>query len=248
LLSKFTRKNVTVALSGDGGDEVFAGYPTYQAHKMARYFPKMAYGIAKGVVNWLPVSDDNITFDFKAKKFVSGIPYTPEIRNQIWLGSFEPFQKTKLFSAEVKKYLKGDSEFDILFRSLRDCDADNYLEKVLWLDMHFYLQDNMLVKVDRTSMANSLEVRVPYLDHRLVEFACGLPANMKLNGLTTKYILKKTAKEMLPNDSILLADIFPLISYSCVHLDSAFSGIAGFDKVGELILPFHLLPIHIRCG
>jgi len=202
LLSKFTRKNVTVALSGDGGDEVFAGYPTYQAHKMARYFPKMAYGIAKGVVNWLPVSDDNITFDFKAKKFVSGIPYTPEIRNQIWLGSFEPFQKTKLFSAEVKKYLKGDSEFDILFRSLRDCDADNYLEKVLWLDMHFYLQDNMLVKVDRTSMANSLEVRVPYLDHRLVEFACGLPANMKLNGLTTKYILKKTAKEMLPNEII----------------------------------------------
>jgi len=202
LLSKFTRENVIVALSGDGGDEVFAGYPTYQAHKMARYFPKMVYRIAKGVVNWLPVSDDDITFDFKAKKFISGIPYTPEIRHQIWLGSFEPFQKRKLFSAEVRRCLKSDDEFDILFRSLRGCDADNYLEKVLWLDMHFYLQDNMLLKVDRTSMANSLEVRVPYLDHRLVEFVCGLPANMKLNGLTTKYILKKTAKDMLPDEII----------------------------------------------
>jgi len=153
-------------------------------------------------VNWLPVSDDDITFDFKAKKFISGIPYTPEIRHQIWLGSFEPFQKRKLFSAEVRRCLKSDDEFDILFRSLRGCDADNYLEKVLWLDMHFYLQDNMLLKVDRTSMANSLEVRVPYLDHRLVEFVCGLPANMKLNGLTTKYILKKTAKDMLPDEII----------------------------------------------
>ncbi len=202
LLSKFTRESVTVALSGDGGDEVFAGYPTYQAHKMAHYFPKIIYPISKALVNWLPVSDDNITFDFKAKKFLSGIPYSPEIRNQIWLGSFEPFQKRKLFSVEVREYLKSDDEFDILSRSLHDCDADNYLEKILWLDTHFYLQDNMLVKVDRTSMANSLEVRVPYLDHRLVEFVCSLPADIKLNGLTTKYILKKAGRGLLPDEII----------------------------------------------
>jgi len=202
LLSKFTRESVTVALSGDGGDEVFGGYPTYQAHKMARYFPKVIYPVARGLVNRLPVSDDNITFDFKAKKFISGIPYSPEIRNQIWLGSFEPFQKRELFSAEVREYLRSDDEFDILSKSLDGCDADNYLERVLWLDMHFYLQDNMLVKVDRTSMANSLEVRVPYLDHRLVEFVCSLPPSMKLNGFTTKYILKRASKDLLPDEII----------------------------------------------
>ena len=201
LLSEFTRRYVKVSLSGDGGDELFAGYPTYQAHRVAGVYEKLPELIQKGIariVGKFPVSTSNISLDFKAKRFISGIRYSPEIRNFIWLGSFNPEEKQRLFLAEVNDQIAGEDLFREVREQLGGCDADNLLEKILCLDMRFYLQDNMLVKIDRASMANSLESRVPFLDHTLIEFITALPANLKLKGFTTKYILKKAMGDKLP--------------------------------------------------
>ncbi|MFH1563270.1 MAG: asparagine synthase (glutamine-hydrolyzing) [Nitrospirota bacterium] len=202
LLSQFTRKYVTVALGGDGGDELFAGYPTYQAHRLAHLYEKIPQFIREGIIekaiNNLPVSTANISLDFQAKKFISGIPYPPEIRNYIWLGSFSPTEKKGLLSKEVCDILKDSDSFEDIKVSLAKSDARDFLDRLLYLDMKFYLQEDILAKVDRASMANSLEVRAPFLDYTFVEFVAKLPPHLKLKGLTTKYILKKAVKDILP--------------------------------------------------
>jgi asparagine synthase (glutamine-hydrolysing) len=202
LLSQFTRQYVTVALGGDGGDELFAGYPTYQAHRLAYFYEKLPQGLRQGiiekVINKLPVSTANISLDFQAKKFISGIPYLPEIRNYIWLGSFTPTEKKYLLSKEVYDILKFTDAFEDIKKYLAKADIEILLDRLLYLDMKFYLQEDILAKVDRASMANSLEARVPLLDHRFVEFVAKLPPRLKLNGLTTKYIFKKAVKNLLP--------------------------------------------------
>jgi asparagine synthase (glutamine-hydrolysing) len=201
LLSKFTKEHVTVALSGDGSDELFAGYPTYRAHILARNFPKILHPAFKHLADLLPVNDDNISFDFKVKKFISGIPYSVHERNQIWLGSFEPHQKCLLLNKNTKSQI-ADNEFAFLTDHLSQCRSDDFLNRILYQDMRFYLQDNMLVKVDRASMMASLEVRVPFLNHQLVEFVYGLPSYLKLHRSTSKYLLKKLAEKYLPSEIV----------------------------------------------
>ncbi len=200
LLSRFTRENVTVALSGDGADELFAGYPTYFARKIADRLPRLSHGILNGISRFLPVSDDNISFDFKVKKFVEGLPYSSDLRNQIWLGSFTPFQKAALYHPGFSNLINPSVSVErIVTEHMKNCDTDPGWERSLWMDMRFYLQDNMLVKVDRASMLNSLEVRVPFLDHELAEFACRMPSRLKYRGTVSKFILKKLAGKYLPD-------------------------------------------------
>jgi len=202
LLSQFTRKHVTVALGGDGGDELFAGYPTYQAHRLANFYEKIPHIIREKLIEkaimGLPVSTANISLDFQAKKFISGISYSPEVRNYIWLGSFTPPEKKRLLSKEICDILKDGDSFEDIKAYLTKSDCLCLLDRLLYLDMKFYLQEDILAKVDRASMANSLEARVPFLDYTFVEFVAKLPPNLKLKGLTTKYILKKAVKDLLP--------------------------------------------------
>lgn len=202
LLSRFTRKEVTVALSGDGGDELFYGYPTYQAHQIARWFPRWLMQPAKKISGFLPVSDDNISFDFKVRRFMAGLEHEFPIRHQIWLGSFEPEQKRQLLSQEISQAVAEKDDFQIVRQHWNNCDSSDELDRLCYTDLRFYLQDNILSKVDRMSMANSLEVRAPYLDHELVEFICSLKPELKLKGLTTKFILKQAAKGLLPEKII----------------------------------------------
>jgi len=202
LLSKFTRGHVTVALSGDGGDELFYGYPTYPAHQIARWIPSLFGAPARMLANLLPVSDDNVSFDFKARRFAAGLGYDPAARNQIWLGSFEPDQKEELFTPEVNRALREKDEFQILRRYWDQCDSFSELDRLCHQDMRFYLSDDILVKTDRMSMAHSLEVRAPYLDHELVEWVASLKPSVKLRGLSTKYLLKKAAIGILPEQII----------------------------------------------
>lgn len=202
LLSKFTRQKVTVALSGDGGDELFGGYPTYQAHRLARWIPRWVGKPARELAGLLPGSDENISLDFKIRRFASGLAYEPSIRNQIWLGAFGSDEKKTLFTPEVNEALKNEDEFKLIRERWGSCDSSHYLNRIWDLDLRFYLQDDILFKVDRASMANSLEVRPPYLDHELVEFVCSLKPDLKLKGMTTKFILKEAAKGILP-DSII---------------------------------------------
>ena len=206
LLSQFCREHVTVALSGDGGDELFAGYPTYQAHKFADIYRRYPGYLGRNLLDKcllnLPVSTKNFSFDFKVKKFISGIDYPDVQRHSIWLGSFSPHETVKLFHPSINEELQGYDVFEITRQLLKSARVTTRLDAILYLDMKLYLQEDLLVKVDRTSMANSLEVRVPFLDHEFVDFATRLPDNLKLRLFKTKYLLKKAAKESLPSKVI----------------------------------------------
>ena len=205
LLSKFTREHVTVALGGDGGDEIFAGYPTYLAHKFLKQYERFLrplHPIITFLGNLLPVSDENISFDFKVKKFLSGIGYSDGVRNSVWLGSFSFPDLRKVLSPEL------DTSFDPLelveevTSYQKGFPMKDRLCLLQYLDLKLYLQESILVKVDRASMACSLEIRAPFLDYELVEFVMALPSKWKLNGFTSKYILKRAMKNILPNEVI----------------------------------------------
>jgi asparagine synthase (glutamine-hydrolysing) len=205
LLSKFTRGHVTVALGGDGGDELFAGYPTYLAHKFAKPYERF-FGFFHPVSNFLasllPVSDDNISFDFKVKKFLSGIGYPDGVRNAVWLGSFSFPDLEKVISPEIRNLSDPHRLVEEISSYEKEIPASDLTTLLQYLDLKLYLQESILVKVDRASMACSLEVRAPFLDHKLVEYVMGLPSHLKLKGLTSKYILKKAMKNYLPGEVI----------------------------------------------
>ena len=201
LLSRFTRKHVTVALGGDGGDEIFAGYPMYFGHRMARAFlsvPRvMRRGLIEPMVNLLPVKTKNLSFDYRAKRFITASHYDEVARHHVWFGSFTPDDQDMLLSDEVKRASDGDIYRDAR-RIFAECDSNDLTECMQSLDTQLYLAEDILTKVDRASMAVSLEVRAPYLDPRVAEFAASLPSRYKLHGYTSKYILKRAAKGLVP--------------------------------------------------
>jgi asparagine synthase (glutamine-hydrolysing) len=201
LLSRFTRKHVTVALGGDGGDEIFAGYPMYFGHRMARAFlsvPRvMRRGLIEPIVNLLPVKTKNLSFDYRAKRFITASHYDEVARHHVWFGSFTPDDQDTLLSDEVKRASDGDIYRDAR-RIFAECDSNDLTECMQSLDTQLYLAEDILTKVDRASMAVSLEVRAPYLDPRVAEFAASLPSRYKLHGYTSKYILKRAAKGLVP--------------------------------------------------
>ncbi len=202
LLSEFTRKHVKVALGGDGGDELFAGYPTMQAHRLAGYYRRaprvLREGLIEPVVRRLPVSRDNLSFDFRAKRFVSGAPYTVAERHQRWMGSFAAEERTALLSADVRSELARDGGRDPAAAALEGATLRDPLNEVLLMDMRMYLENDILVKLDRASMMASLEWRVPLLNNDLVEYATRLPLNLKLRGMRSKFLFKRALRGLLP--------------------------------------------------
>ncbi len=203
LLSRFVRKHVTVALGGDGGDEIFAGYPMYFAHKVASIYGKIPSvfrnNLIEPFVNNLPVSSKNLSFDYKAKRFVAASKYDTVTRHHSWFGSFSIDEQSKLLSKDVLENTSND-----IYKDAKDlleiCDATNEIEKMQFLDINFYLAEDILTKVDRASMALSLEVRAPFLDPRIAQFAASLPLEYKLRGNKGKYILKKAMQPFLPKN------------------------------------------------
>ena len=201
LLSRFTRKHVTVALGGDGGDEIFAGYPMYFGHRMASAYGRIPGFLKRGViepmVNLLPVKTKNLSFDYRARRFITASHYDTVARHHIWFGSFPPHDQEMLLTYEVKQASDSDIYRDAR-RMFAECDSNNLIERMQNLDTQLYMAEGILTKVDRASMAVSLEVRAPYLDPRVAEFAASLPAHYKLHGYTSKYILKRAAKGLVP--------------------------------------------------
>jgi asparagine synthase (glutamine-hydrolysing) len=202
LLSRFTRKHVTVALGGDGGDELFAGYPMYWGHNLARTYARIPRfvrrNIIEPVVRHLPVKTKNLSFDFKARRFITGMNHDEVARHHIWFGSFTPDEQEMLLTPAARGASDGDVYREARRLLAEDCDADNTIERMQSLDTRLYLAEDILTKVDRASMAVSLEVRAPFLDPRVAEYAAGLPVNYKLRGRTTKYILKRAVADLLP--------------------------------------------------
>lgn len=206
LLSKFTRESVKVALGGDGGDELFLGYPTFPAHRVAtgldRTLPlgaQRAVGSAAlAAARLLPVSTQNISFDFKVKRFASGLGFDRRARHQAWMGSFLPAELRTLLKPEVAEAALARSPYALLEDLHAGTDARDSLDEATLQYARVYLAGDVLVKVDRASMATGLEVRAPLLDRRVVELACAIPSRWKLRGLTTKYLLKEVARPWLP--------------------------------------------------
>ena len=200
LLSRFTRQHVTVALGGDGGDELLMGYETFQAHRLAQrleILPRPLLGLMRRVANALPTSLDNMSFDFRAKRLLNGMAYPGEIRPLMWITTFPPDKSSPLSSEALEQLQEGDAlapSHDHL-RRVSDRSVD---DKVIYLYVKHYLQDDILVKVDRASMATSLEVRAPFLDVNVVEFLSSLPARYKLRRLTRKYLLRRLMRDRLP--------------------------------------------------
>lgn len=215
-LSKMTRKHVTVALAGEGGDELFGGYPTYQAHKFAPMWGIMPQALREQVLqpafNSLPVNMNNLSFDFKVKRFIGSAAEPPVRRHLRWMGSIRLADQESLLMADHR--IITDNREEHIFDNLplvslngngngksRDFDRNGILQvvnNIMRLDMTTYLPDDLLVKSDRASMAASLEVRLPFLAFPLVEFALKLPPNLKVRGMTTKYLLKKAVSPYLP--------------------------------------------------
>lgn len=206
LLSKFTKKYVTVALGGDGGDEMLAGYPTFIAHKMKKNYSRLPeflrhYFIEPIVFN-LPTSTENFSFDFKAKQFLKGVNLSDESQFQTWLGAFAPEEQKELFAENINLDFSQKAIYQPIENQLKKQKFPDSVAKLIYLYSKFYLSDDILFKVDRASMANSLEVRAPFLDLDLVEFLATVPSSYKIHGLKTKYLLKEAMKNELPKNII----------------------------------------------
>jgi len=204
LLSKHAREFVKVALGGDGGDELFAGYPTYVAHQMAEYYRHAPAAIRERLiepsVSRLPVSLNNLSFDFRAKRFVRGALLEPGMRHTLWMGSFDPEEQRRLLVPEILEMCPDEEVYSEVsnLTSNQASNGEHPIEGLMRLDATHYLSECVLVKVDRASMAASLEVRAPFLDHTFVEYVTRLPLELKLKGRTTKHILRQAMQHRLP--------------------------------------------------
>ena len=206
IVSKFTREHVTVALGGDGGDELFMGYPSFVAHRIASFYdhvPRFGKRLVELASKAVPGKAHYMSLNFKLSRFLKGIEYPPSIRHQVWIGSFSPKEQESLLcdnSASVyfnPSNIYGESE------GYFDHYADiPHMDKVEYLYIKTYLPDDILTKVDRASMATSLEVRAPFLDKDVADFAAAVPNRFKLKGFTTKYILKEALRGVLPNETL----------------------------------------------
>jgi asparagine synthase (glutamine-hydrolysing) len=195
-LSKLCKTKTTVALSGEGADELFGGYLTYRANRLAnkvRMLPRSLLRVALRVVRYWPVSDDKISLEYKVKRFLEGALMSPARAHVYWNGTFSDAEKRALVTQPLPPTFKRVlTELDGLPHTSDD------LAPYLWLDQKYYLADDILTKSDRMSMAHSVEVRPPFLDHRIVEFAARLPASLKIRGAQQKVILKELMKDKLP--------------------------------------------------
>jgi asparagine synthase (glutamine-hydrolysing) len=202
-LSQLTRQHVTVALGGDGGDEIFAGYKTYQADKLAKIYGFLPGVLSRHLIPWLvhalPVSDNKVSFDFKARRFVDHALLEPGRRHYAWKAFFNNSLKQELLTSGIRSALQDQLDSYAIcgqhYNAVRHLDD---LSRYQYTDFKVYLPDDILVKVDRMSMAHSLEARVPLLDHRVVEFLFRLPGSLKMPGLKLKQFLKQTMSGLLP--------------------------------------------------
>ncbi len=201
-IAQETRKYVTVALSGDGGDESFAGYERYRAHKIASYYEKLPRFLREKIVtkalSHFPEPAKRKSLLRRLKHFSQAISLSPEERNIYWHSYFNKEEKNRLYSQEMKERVKNINSSDYLLEVYKKSDGKDFLDQTLFVDLMTYLPENILVKMDIATMAHSLEARSPFLDHKLMEFNATIPSNLKLKGLTSKYILKKALRGLLP--------------------------------------------------
>jgi asparagine synthase (glutamine-hydrolysing) len=195
-LSQLSREHVTVALSGEGSDELFGGYLTYRADHLAglaRSVPRSLRRSLLGLLRFWPVSNEKISFEYKFKRFLEGSLLPADEAHTYWNGSFCNSQQS-----QILRHKNAASVHDLFHADLPFANGHGPLARYLAFDQRYYLTDDLLQKVDRMSMAHSIEVRPPYLDHRIIEFAASLPNQYKIDGRRQKVVLKSLLHDKLP--------------------------------------------------
>jgi len=202
-VSQVARKNVTVAVSGDGGDEVFAGYVRRYSmscleNMWREALPKFIRQHMVGPVAKFYPKGDYLPRWMRAKYMLTNLPLSPVEAYFRDMSCYLPEEKEKLYQKDFRRSLNGYSPKDHFESFFKDSTIEDHLSRIQYMDLKTYLPEDILVKVDRMSMANSLEVRSPLLDHKFIEFAATIPSNLKLNGKISKYIFKKALENRLP--------------------------------------------------
>ncbi|MDA0709823.1 MAG: asparagine synthase (glutamine-hydrolyzing) [bacterium] len=252
LLAQKTRQEVTVALGGDGGDELFAGYPTFQAEAIASrcdWIPRFAWqAAARATDRLLKPSSQYLSPNFKMKQFLQGMVVEPENRHQRWLGSFSLAGALSLFNGDMQGQLRHARAFGGIETWGQDQLGWHSKNGLLHEYFRTYLMDEVMVKVDRASMAASLEARSPFLDHRVVEFAFSLPYKWKFSWGRGKILLKDRMQSRLPTTILRRAKKgfgMPISSWLKTDLaDWTRAQLAVLDQVG--IVPQSALALHDR--
>jgi len=205
-VSKETRKHVTVALNGDGGDESFAGYERYMAMEVAALYRSIPRPLRKlfieGPINLLPTSELKKTRVRDIQRFFTSANEERNERYFRWMSTFKPALKPGLYTEEFSRSIAGQKTSHFLDDWFDRANGAGILDATLLTDQMTYLPNDLLVKVDIASMANSLEARSPFLDHKLIEFAASLPESLKMNKFRNKYLLKKVAAKLVPSEVI----------------------------------------------
>jgi len=205
-VSKETRKHVTVALNGDGGDESFAGYERYAAMQAAELYHRVPKALRKmfieAPVNLLPTSEIRKTRARDLKRFLKAASLPRRERYFRWMTTFTGEAKSELYTKDFAAAAAGGNPEDLLDGWFARANGSGLLDATLLTDQMTYLPNDLLVKVDIASMAVSLEARSPFLDHKLIEFAASLPENLKIRRFETKYLLKKVAARLVPKEVV----------------------------------------------
>ncbi len=201
-LSEVTRREVTVALSGDGGDELFAGYDRYQAVQLAGRLDVLPAWMRK-VFGWevwqkVPSSGEQRSLPRRIKRFAAALGQSPELRYLRWIGIFDRDLRQSLYTREFASHLDHAVTDSVLLKAYEECPDRDFLTRTTCADVLTYLPFDILKKVDIASMAYSLEARSPFLDHHVAELAARMPIDLKLQGNRGKVILTETFADLLP--------------------------------------------------
>jgi len=205
-VSRETRQHVTVALNGDGGDESFAGYERYAAMSMAKHYQRIPSILRRSLLelplNAIPTSETKRSRLRDAKRFLSAAQLPDAQRYFRWNTTFTEEAKSELYSDEFRHSLNGSRPFGLIESWFEKANGGGIVDDAMFVDQMTYLPNDLLVKVDIASMANSLEARSPLLDHKVIEFAASLPESIKVKGRETKTLLKKVASRLVPPEVI----------------------------------------------
>jgi len=236
-VANLTRKEVTVALNGDGGDECFGGYERFMASRYAELINKAPIPFKKkiieSVIKRIPESLEFKDFKTRLRRFLvmSSRPYRE--RHYNWVTIFRNHEKESLFSDEFNREISGRNSFSYLDKAFNECGSLDIVDMVMCADIKTNLLDDLLVKMDIATMANSLEGRSPFLDHKMMEFCAGIPSNIKIKGAKLKYILKKSLSKALPKEILSRGKMgfgVPLDSWFRKELKDYSCGILMGDK------------------
>ena len=237
-VSRLAREHITVALGGDGGDELFGGYDHYAASRYMEWYHRLPRALSHRFIPWavrqLPVSHSRASFENLAKRFVSAVELSPKQAQLKWLEVISDDLKQRLQGPALRGREAALPAFRFYEQHLEQARRQEGINRLMFIDSRIYLPDGILTKIDRMSMAHGLETRGPFLDHKLVEFGHRLPSEVKMRGLTRKYLLKKLLRGRVPPRVLSqkkMGFVLPLARWLCGDLKELLCDTLSTDRL-----------------